>query len=62
MTPYQQGADNGSTVFVRSESQERFTQEVEVGKHRFFADEPESVGGSDRGPGPYDFLLVALGS
>ncbi len=51
-----------STVLVRSESSERFTQVIEAGKHRFFADEPESVGGSDRGPGPYDFLLAALGS
>jgi uncharacterized OsmC-like protein len=51
-----------STVIIRSEPDRRFTQVVEAGKHRFFADEPESVGGSDQGPGPYDFLLVALGS
>jgi putative redox protein len=52
----------GTTVVVHSEPKERFTQVVETGKHHFYADEPESVGGSDRGPGPYDFLLAALGS
>ena len=49
-------------VFVRSVSGERFTQEVEAGRHKFLGDEPESVGGSDRGPGPYDYLLTSLGT
>ncbi len=51
-----------SNVVVRTVSGERFTQEVDSGEHRFFADEPESVGGSDRGPGPYEYLLTALGT
>ena len=38
-----------------------FKQEVIAGKHRLLADEPESAGGSDAGPDPYDYLLTALG-
>ena len=51
-----------SNVVTRSVSGERFTQVVETGTHQLFVDEPESVGGSDRGPGPYEYLLAALGS
>ncbi len=51
-----------SDVVVRSVSGGRFTQEVEAGKHRLLSDEPESYGGSDRGPGPYEYLLAALGT
>ena len=51
-----------STVVVRSVAEERFTQIVETGKHQLFADESESFGGSDQGPGPYEYLLAALGS
>ena len=51
-----------SNVVVRSISGERFTQAIETGKHRLYADEPESVGGSDQGPGPYEYLLAALGT
>ena len=39
-----------------------FAQQIVVGRHRLKSDEPESVGGSDTGPSPYDFLLAALGS
>lgn len=39
-----------------------FNQQIIAGSHRLTSDEPESVGGSDTGPSPYDLLLAALGS
>ena len=47
-------------VVVRG-SAKNFQQEVTAGKHKFVADEPASVGGSNAGPDPYDYLLTALG-
>src|ERR1043166_3544772 len=38
-----------------------FLQNVVTGKHHFIADEPVAYGGRDEGPGPYDYLLAALG-
>ena len=39
-----------------------FTTEISAGKHVFLADEPESVGGNDLGPTPYQFLNASLGT
>jgi putative redox protein len=39
-----------------------FTQEILAGAHPLTADEPESAGGTDAGPTPYEFLLAALGA
>jgi uncharacterized OsmC-like protein len=39
-----------------------FVQDITAGRHRLIADEPVSAGGTDRGPGPYDLLLAALGA
>jgi putative redox protein len=41
---------------------EGFTTLVRAGHHELLADEPEAVGGDDRGPSPYDYLLAGLGA
>ncbi len=38
-----------------------FRTEITAGKHRIVLDEPESAGGTDEGPTPYDALAAALG-
>jgi len=37
-------------------------QRIRAGRHLLVADEPVAVGGKDAGPGPYDYLLAALGA
>ena len=49
-------------VVVAENGKGRYQQEVSVGQHRLLADEPESVGGADAGPAPFDFLMAALGA
>lgn len=48
-------------VIVRGTA-DGFVQQVSAGRHQLTADEPVAAGGTDRGPGPYDLLLAALGS
>lgn len=38
----------------------KFQTEIRTGGATFFADEPESVGGGDTGPTPYELLSAAL--
>jgi putative redox protein len=52
--------DQGHVV-VRG-SAEGFAQDIVIGGHRLTADEPTSMGGTDRGPSPYDLILAALGA
>ncbi|WP_426435117.1 alpha/beta fold hydrolase [Bradyrhizobium genosp. P] len=49
-------------VVVQETRASKLQQIVTTGPHRLLADEPVSVGGQDTGPGPYDFLLTALGT
>jgi putative redox protein len=50
------------SVVVQETRRSKFQQTVTVGPHRLTADEPAAAGGEDTGPGPYDFLLAALGA
>jgi putative redox protein len=54
-------ADHDS-VLVRASGEGRFQHVVEAGRHRLLADEPESYGGLDSGPSPYDFVAAGLGA
>ncbi len=41
---------------------EGYTTQMKVGNHYMLADEPESVGGNDFGPSPYEFVSAGLSS
>jgi putative redox protein len=53
-------SETHQSVTVAEIGQGRFQNTVTAGRHRLFADEPVSVGGDDLGPGPYDYLSIAL--
>jgi putative redox protein len=59
-TTTEQKSTTPADVIVRGNAS-GFLQEVVTGKHQLQADEPVSYGGGDVGPGPYDYLLTALG-
>ena len=49
-------------VVVEETGEGKFTQRIAAGAHALRADEPESYGGLDSGPSPYDLLLAGLGA
>ncbi len=51
------------TVVVAETGKGKFANAVSIGgRHSWLADEPESYGGSDTGPSPYEYLLAGLGA
>jgi uncharacterized OsmC-like protein len=46
---------------VVAKTGEGLRTKMEAGGHELVADEPTSLGGTDAGPTPYDYLLAALG-
>jgi putative redox protein len=57
-----QSSVSAGTVVVASTGAGAFQQIMLDGRHVLHADEPVAAGGRDTGPGPYELLLMALGS
>lgn len=55
-------SDKITHVTVSETGEGLYTQTVRAGTHVLIADEPSDLGGTDKGPSPYDFLLSALGA
>lgn len=55
-----QGTEPVEQVQVTETGEGKFQNSVQAGRHRLFADEPQSVGGFDSGPSPYDYLSIGL--
>ncbi len=51
--------ENGAVV-VAGRPQDMFVSSVNANGHQLLADEPETYGGTNRGPTPYDLLAAAL--
>lgn len=53
--------DGGSWITGRV-GREGFRAELTARSHHGFADEPEAFGGTDAGPTPYEYILMAIAS
>ncbi len=58
----EEDADHGHRHVTVTLDASRYRTEIVAGGHALVADEPESVGGTNRGPSPYDLLVAGLGA
>lgn len=49
-------------ILVYETGTSKYQNAVIAGRHHLLADEPESVGGLDSGPTPYNYISIALGA
>jgi putative redox protein len=57
-----QASASAGLIIVASAGTGVFRQLMTDGRHTLLSDEPVAVCGDDAGPGPYELLLMALGS
>ncbi|WP_308367102.1 MULTISPECIES: OsmC family protein [unclassified Microbulbifer] len=51
-----------TVVTIEESDGGKFIQEMHSGPHQLVADEPEDSGGDNKGPGPYEYILMGLGA
>ncbi len=54
-------AENVTRAIINENGESPYAVTIKVSGHTIKGDEPVSFGGGDTGPGPYDFLVAALG-
>lgn len=55
-----EGLKTKSHVVASLDTEDKFTTQMKVGNHYMIADEPESYGGNDFGPSPYELVSAGL--
>jgi putative redox protein len=58
-TPHDAG-EGRFLASAHSTSAEKYEQHIRAGRHALVADEPEALGGHDRGPAPFALVLAGL--
>ncbi|AMX04117.1 OsmC family protein [Microbulbifer thermotolerans] len=51
-----------TVVTVEETLEGKFVNKICSGSHHLVADEPKKYGGDDKGPGPYEYVLMGLGA